>query len=942
MKKSTLRFLSLILVLLIVLSSNITIIHATTPEERSNNNKQTEGLVTISKASKITEDLLKDRVEYATDKVYDKLAEVFAKKYVEKNNVTNVFNNTIKEITNYLGIDAGEYYFKDKDFVDLISSPDEWTDGHEKYFHKQLQLFGLVLDRWADEISSVYSLENINKPTMIQNKNNINFSATNTDQSNGVKDSTKNSATIVGSIGKMNTDKSEDYPTFTKNERTLIRPKKPGEIVINESLKPLKNSDNDYEVIVDLLAKDKQKHKDIVLVIDCSLSMFENSKYIYAKNAAIDLVNKIFNSENKEDYRIALVTYGTNAKVDCDLKEYDKKDDLITSLNNLWPMWATNIQAGIHEAKSLLKDSKSTNSTIILLSDGEPTRCYALKDRDILENLNPPFYLGNYLKLKDKGVTLEQCQANLRIEKNEDYPYGKTYTAINVPEEAIDYTRVDISYHDRNNELVKVNNIEPNMRTSDDLWDYIKYDKNEMTLLEADLCKKQNIEIFSIAYDLKPEYEQLMRSIATSEDHFFTTREYDNQNKISPSNYNAEAHSINQSAYNTNSLKQLRKFSNNSEKQTAIDKIYSAISEKILVKDTEPAFENSKIVTDINPGFQFVLGSFETKDGTAMYKDGRVVWNVVELKKQIEDDPSIKIASLKYRIRPLDNLENDQNVFKNSAIIIDGKQSNLTNYKVDNVEKSKKEYEKEYINIIFNHGDNGRFPSEFANNLKVPRNEQVDVSQYAPKVIANSNYIFTGWDKSLIGSFDEDQIFYAQYRYIGENEEPNKNNTDFSNVYYPIQFVSKADTVLNKVENRSHYIEFFINKNEFQIHKGSDFEVKSMDVCPIIVNSKTLLPLRYLAESIDAEVYWNDDTRTATFIKDGKVVKINIDSSTITVNDSEKIELKNKPKLQNGRILLSLTNISKIFDMTNGDLDDGISQDIEWNSATKSVIIYKK
>lgn len=41
----------------------------------------------------------------------------------------------------------------------------------------------------------------------------------------------------------------------------------------------------------------------------------------------------------------------------------------------------------------------------------------------------------------------------------------------------------------------------------------------------------------------------------------------------------------------------------------------------------------------------------------------------------------------------------------------------------------------------------------------------------------------------------------------------------------------------------------------------------------------------------------------------------------------------------NDRILIPLTNIANVFDMTNGDIKDGINQDIEWDADSRTVTI---
>lgn len=52
--------------------------------------------------------------------------------------------------------------------------------------------------------------------------------------------------------------------------------------------------------------------------------------------------------------------------------------------------------------------------------------------------------------------------------------------------------------------------------------------------------------------------------------------------------------------------------------------------------------------------------------------------------------------------------------------------------------------------------------------------------------------------------------------------------------------------------------------------------------------------------------------------------------------------MDSKPLNINNRILLPITNISRVFNMTNGNTTDGIAQDIEWNAVERTVTINVK
>lgn len=62
----------------------------------------------------------------------------------------------------------------------------------------------------------------------------------------------------------------------------------------------------------------------------------------------------------------------------------------------------------------------------------------------------------------------------------------------------------------------------------------------------------------------------------------------------------------------------------------------------------------------------------------------------------------------------------------------------------------------------------------------------------------------------------------------------------------------------------------------------------STDTPPVLVDGRTLVPVRAIFESIGASVDWNPETRTATGSKDGTVVTIQIGSTTAYVNGEAK------------------------------------------------------
>lgn len=131
---------------------------------------------------------------------------------------------------------------------------------------------------------------------------------------------------------------------------------------------------------------------------------------------------------------------------------------------------------------------------------------------------------------------------------------------------------------------------------------------------------------------------------------------------------------------------------------------------------------------------------------------------------------------------------------------------------------------------------------------------------------------------------------------------------------------------------------FYIGKSYYEVLNMGESKKVKVDVAPMIENNRTLLPMRLIAEILGLDVKWDEDKRLASFTKEGRLVKVQIDSSEIEINGvSEK--LYSKVKIENNRILLPITNISKAFGLTNGNKEDGIEQNIEWDPRERSVSI---
>ena len=82
------------------------------------------------------------------------------------------------------------------------------------------------------------------------------------------------------------------------------------------------------------------------------------------------------------------------------------------------------------------------------------------------------------------------------------------------------------------------------------------------------------------------------------------------------------------------------------------------------------------------------------------------------------------------------------------------------------------------------------------------------------------------------------------------------------------------------------------------------------DVDPIMQNDRVMLPMRKIFESLGASVEWDDSTKTAMAQKDGKAIELTVGSSEMLVN-GEGIALDAPAVIVDGRTLVPVRAVSE-------------------------------
>ena len=116
-----------------------------------------------------------------------------------------------------------------------------------------------------------------------------------------------------------------------------------------------------------------------------------------------------------------------------------------------------------------------------------------------------------------------------------------------------------------------------------------------------------------------------------------------------------------------------------------------------------------------------------------------------------------------------------------------------------------------------------------------------------------------------------------------------------------------------------------LGKTEYMLNG----ETKTMDVAPIIRNSRTMLPVRYVAEALGASIDWDGATSTATLKTADTEIKITVGSKTATVNGVA-VELDSPAFIENDRTYMPVRFVAET-----------LGGSVAWDGVTSTATITK-
>lgn len=111
---------------------------------------------------------------------------------------------------------------------------------------------------------------------------------------------------------------------------------------------------------------------------------------------------------------------------------------------------------------------------------------------------------------------------------------------------------------------------------------------------------------------------------------------------------------------------------------------------------------------------------------------------------------------------------------------------------------------------------------------------------------------------------------------------------------------------------------------------GEEKAIDEQGTAPVIIDNRTLLPVRAIVEEIGGGVAWDEETRTVLLGYKDDIIILEVDNNTAYLNESKR-ELDVAPTVINDRTMLPIRFIA-----------NGFGFDVDWNDDTQTVTITLK
>lgn len=166
----------------------------------------------------------------------------------------------------------------------------------------------------------------------------------------------------------------------------------------------------------------------------------------------------------------------------------------------------------------------------------------------------------------------------------------------------------------------------------------------------------------------------------------------------------------------------------------------------------------------------------------------------------------------------------------------------------------------------------------------------------------DNTHVYYAGTESEWNALDRDSDFYFEEAIMHYGAASNSSNVNSAPVTSTPQTSTATTTKATQTAPSSNAIKVYI-----------DNKIVSFDVQPQLIGGRTMVPLRAIFEGLGATVEWDNNTQTVTAYNEVKIVKATIGSNTMTVNGANKT-MDVAPMIVDGRTLVPARFVAEAFD----------------------------
>lgn len=144
---------------------------------------------------------------------------------------------------------------------------------------------------------------------------------------------------------------------------------------------------------------------------------------------------------------------------------------------------------------------------------------------------------------------------------------------------------------------------------------------------------------------------------------------------------------------------------------------------------------------------------------------------------------------------------------------------------------------------------------------------------------------------------------------------------------FAMSMITGCSAAENTENKNSDFVLTMQIGNPIMTVNGTEKSIDADGSTPVIVNNRTLLPVRAVVEEMGGTVSWDSNTQTVTLNYNSDEIKLVIDSLTATLNGTAQT-LDTAPTIINDRTMLPIRFIAESFGYT-----------VLWSQETQAVTI---